>query len=475
MPIRRVDGFSQGVPKVARSGPRRPVWILLLVCLWAARGCGGEPPSETPPKWNLLLVTLDTLRADHLGCYGYDKNTSPSIDALAGESVLFERAVSQSAVTPVSHASILTGLNPYHHGLRSLHGGANHRLPEERLTLAERLRAKGYQTAGFVSAFPVTRHYGLEQGFETWDQEFDGDEGKGVIAPDGIVTTSRAQRRGDETTARAIEWLNRKRRDPFFAWVHYFDVHDPVLRPPDEYVALFPPASSKRPDALRALYDAELRFVDDQIGRLLKTLEGIGERGHTVVALVADHGEGLGDHDWWGHAILYEEQVRVPFLLHMPGRAEARRVSATVRTVDLVPTLVELLDAAPARDRDFDGESLLDLIEGRDHASRITYSESINDLRAYRGSELVNESLYAVSDGRWKLIAHREASAFKAFELFDLRKDPEERTDVHAWNPAATERLTRYLEELRAFLDEAPRPTTDPETREKLEALGYLE
>ncbi|MHC4944271.1 MAG: sulfatase, partial [Planctomycetota bacterium] len=267
-----------------------PVRFLALVFLLCLSGCSRTPLESAGSSMNLLLITLDTVRADHLGCYGYEKNTSPTLDKLAATSILFEQAVAQSAVTPVSHASILTGLNPFHHGLRSLHGGLNFCLSDDQTTLAEILLAQGYATAAFVSAFPATRHYGLDQGFETWDQTFKSEDGQGLLTEKGIVNTDDAQRRGDETTDRALAWMNQQKETPFFLWVHYFDAHDGVIRPPDDYSKQFPPRSSHKLDELRANYDAEIAFVDDQVKRLLDELERMQSKERTVVAIIGDHG-----------------------------------------------------------------------------------------------------------------------------------------------------------------------------------------
>jgi choline-sulfatase len=191
----------------------RILWITCLSLLVGATYCGREKPSAIG-KMNVLLITLDTLRADHLGCYGYAKDTSPTLDALAAKSIVFDQAIAQSAVTPVSHASIMTGLNPYNHNLRSLHGGVNYQLAESRLTLAEIMGANGYETGGYVSAFPVTEHYGLHQGFETWGEAFQKKGDVKVLSKKGIVNTGTAQRACDVTTEKAIAWLEAARGIP---------------------------------------------------------------------------------------------------------------------------------------------------------------------------------------------------------------------------------------------------------------------
>jgi arylsulfatase A-like enzyme len=423
---------------------------------------------------NVLLITLDTLRADHLGCYGYEKNTSPTLDALASTSIIFDHAIAQSAITPVSHASILTGLYPYNHGLRSLHGGESYQLPDTRLTLAELMKANGYTTGGFVSAFPVTEHYGLHQGFETWDEEFQKKDEIKVLSEQGIVNTGTAQRRCDITTEKAIAWLRHHADMPFFSWIHYFDVHDPILLPPEEYIKRFYPKSRDKPDILRSIYDAEIAFMDDQIKLILAEMENLNIRENTILVILSDHGEGLGDHDWWGHGILYQEQIRLVFLLSIPGRNESSRISSQVRSIDLVPTLIDLLDLDFPAEYGLDGKSLIEIIDKSAAQPRIAYSESVNDLTAYYDSLMQYESLYAISDGRWKLILHREKAEDKGIELFDLQSDPRELTDLSEKHPEIRARLRNQLDEMQAIVKILSRPVLDEKTKERLRSLGYI-
>jgi arylsulfatase A-like enzyme len=456
-----------------RKPLRWMVWMVTFVFLVGVWACKGEK-SPKGLKMNLLLITLDTLRADHLSLYGYAENTSPTLDALASTSVVFDHAIAQSAITPVSHASIMTGLNPHHHKLRSLHGGVGYKLPDSCLTLAEIMKANSYATGGFVSAFPVTLHYGLHQGFESWDEKFRKEDAARILTNNGIVNTGRAQRAANETTTRAIAWLRQQAKTPFFAWIHYFDVHDPLILPPQEYLRRFLPKSRNKDDVFRAIYDAEIAFMDDQIHRVLRELEDLQIRENTVLAVLSDHGEGLGDHQWWGHSILYQEQIRLVFILSIPGRGENLRLSSLVRSIDLVPTIVELIDLDLPADSLFDGVSLLELIDKSVTQPLIAYSESINDLTAYYGSQMQNESLYSILDGQWKLILHREHSRDKRLELFDLQSDPHELRDLSEKHPEITIRLRNRLEGMQVIISDPPRPTIDEKTKERLKSLGYI-
>jgi arylsulfatase A-like enzyme len=469
---------SQGVGACGAASLRLghsflPLPLLLVLVV----GCTPEPPLPPRPAHpSLLLITIDTLRADHLGCYGYERETSPRLDELARGSVLFENAIAQSAVTPVSHASILTGLNPYRHGLRSLHGGRNFALPDDRATLAEILLENGYATGGFVSAFPASRHFGLHQGFQHWDEAFGSEERAGTITDAGFVETRLAQRRAGETTERALDWLESQGRGPFFAWVHYFDVHDTELPTPGLYATLFPPASDSDEDELISLYDGELAYVDTQVGRLLQFLDAQGLGEETVVAVLADHGQGLGDHGWWGHSVLFQEQVRVPFVLSVPFEPWRGRVDALVRTIDLVPTLVDALGAeCPEPGCDFDGVSLRSILEGGPDEARIAYSESINDLAAYENSPNRDDSLYALNDGRYKLIAFYRGTTPGPSMLFDLKRDPAELRNLAEDRAGEGARLRSLLDERDALVEDTSTVPLDPEAHRRLKALGYVQ
>ncbi|MEE2750579.1 MAG: sulfatase-like hydrolase/transferase, partial [Myxococcota bacterium] len=189
-----------------------------------------EPPASSTTK-HIVLITLDTTRADHLGAYGYEKPTSPNLDILAQQGVVFDMAISQAAVTPVAHASILTGLEPYHHGLRVLHGLEGNALHDSQVTLAEVWASHGGESAAFVSAYPVTEAFGLHQGFDVFDAKFPQADGTGLVTESGTVNTGLSQRRADATTDAALAWLDTRTNpeQPLFLWLHYFDPHDPFV------------------------------------------------------------------------------------------------------------------------------------------------------------------------------------------------------------------------------------------------------
>jgi arylsulfatase A-like enzyme len=460
-----------------------PVMLgVLLVAVIAGLYIAVSRPTLPRPNMHVLLITLDTTRADRLGCYGYVKPTSPNLDKLAAESVQFDLAIAQAAVTPPSHASILTGLDPYNHRLRVLHGLVENRLAEKHWTLAEIWQEVGGQTAAFVSAFPVTGAFGLDQGFEHFDARFPQTDGKGLVSKDGVVNTGRSQRRAKETTGAAVEWLDEKADPdtPLFMWVHYFDPHDPFLLPPQVILDKFSPISLKREDRLRAIYDGEVFYMDLYVGELLEAFKERGLWDNTIVVVVADHGEGLGDHDWWSHGILYQEQIRVPLIIRVPGVKGGLRVPSLVRTIDLMPTVLEAAGVCPEVWPSVDGESLMKAMQtGRTANQRIAYADSVNILTygrpdAINRRDKKNDKLYCLTDGKHKLIYHQLEP--DKTEFFSLQADPLERNNLAASKPPAMQEFMNRLEGLNAFSNIMPGITpSDMERVKKLRDLGYVQ
>jgi arylsulfatase A-like enzyme len=416
----------------------------------------------------VLLVTLDTTRADHFGAYGHALDTTPHFDALAREGALFELAIATSSTTPISHASILTGLNPARHGVRVMHAGSGTRLAEGVPTLASVLREHGFETGAFLSAFPVSEHYGLERGFETFDNGLDRPAGgvmrelRGGMA---IWDVAANQRRADATTDALLRWLA-DRREPFFAWIHYWDPHDPQLLPPDEVLARFAPD---------ARYDAELFWVDLQFGRVVAALRERGVFERTLVAVVADHGEGLGDHGWQHHRLLYQEQIRVPLLLRIPGAPGGLRVPDLVRTIDVAPTLLASLGIEPPRP--VEGRSLLGLLAGAREAPRLAYAEQLNAWDANAAmlrDRPLDGLLYCAMDRSWKLVyraQHPERS-----ELYQIAEDPGETRNLYREDHAQAVRLKAALDAFDGWRNRPfEPPVVDGDAERRLRSLGYLE
>lgn len=434
----------------------------------------------TPGSPSVLLVTLDTTRRDHFGCYGDTRGLTPNLDALAAEGVRFASAYSTAASTPTAHASILSGLNPYQHGLRVIAGAGGYRLRPDAATLSTTLQAAGWATGAFLSSFTVSEHYGLQRGFSHWDNGLAGGS-KGVLRddPQTRLTTwdvEKHQRRSDDTTDAFLAWLETT-RGPFFAWVHYWDPHDTALLPPLPVQERFPaPRSSSVPERMRALYAAEVAFVDEQFGRVLQRLKSNGLYDKTMIAVIADHGEGLGDHDWWRHRLLYQEQICVPFLLRLPGGPRGLEVKEIVRCTDLFPTLLDYLGAeAPAG---LFGRTLRPLLSATGDASRLAYADQLNklDLNSNMARQRPRDGLlYSVIEGDWKLIFNDEH--VEASQLYNLKEDPGERDNRFLRDSDKARELRARLEALQPFQRSNFEPIVDAAgaaAERALGALGYL-
>lgn len=406
-----------------------------------------RPPPEpvAAARDNILLITLDTTRADRLGCYGYAAARTPRLDRLAAEGVRFERVYATAPITLPSHASIFTGLYPFEHGVRN---NGNFYLAEGFETLATILGKQGYRTAAFVSTFILDRRYGLARGFETYDDTMEGAQAQ--------VLALEAERRGDRTALPLSHWLEghaAAQAAPFFVWLHLYDPHEPYRPPPP-----FRDAFAARP------YDGEIAFDDAVVAFVLDKLEQLGVRDRTLIAVTADHGESLGDHGEETHSMfLYEAAIRVPLILWRPGRLAPRVVKEPVRTIDLAPTLLELA-GAPALKAPH-ARSLLPLIEGRrESPAPVAYAET------YLPRFYMNWApLRVVVDGRYKLIDAPHP------ELYDLDEDPAEERNAHETRPEIAERLQGALQGLTAGSDGSMSVSKlDREALEKLAALGYL-
>jgi arylsulfatase A-like enzyme len=456
-------------------------WVLLGLCgtaLVATAGCSDEPASQaaqTAPvahgRPNVLLVTLDTTRVDRFGCYGYSKPTTPNFDALARDGVQFDLAITTSATTPVSHSSILSGLNNYQHGVRVILGSSGYRLPDVVPTLATVLKDNGWETGAFLSSFPVSKHFGFDRGFDVFDSGVE-DAGADKFSTDGRWEVPANQRRSDETTDVFLKWLE-PRRKPFFAWIHYWDPHDPHLLPPEELLAKFPPDGGRRPHPKLDTYDAEVAYVDQNFGRVIEALKLSGRYDNTIIVITSDHGEGLGDHDWMNHRLLYQEQIHAPLLLHAPGIPKGRRVPDLVRIIDIYPTVLDLLSVPPPQP--VQGRSMMPLVRGEPDEPRIAYADQLNkwdqnarmiDKRPY------DELIYCAMDREWKLI-YRDTHPDQSL-LYHIAVDPREESNVLGQYPEQASRLKKLLDEFDGYR-RIPFPAggNDAEALKRLEALGY--
>ncbi len=395
----------------------------------APAACSRRPAAPQ----NILLITLDTTRADHIGAYGDSAAQTPNLDALAADGVLFERAISSAPITLPAHASLFTGSHPFAHGVRN---NGSFVLTGAAPTLATVAHDAGYRTAAFVSAFVLDRRYGLGRGFDDYDDRFP------------------LERRGEATAAAAESWLaaNARSGRPFFLWLHFYDPHDPYDPPPP-----YRDAFAARP------YDGEIAYTDANVGRVIARLRQRDLTDSTIVAVVGDHGESLGEHGEATHAMfVYESDVRVPMLLSAPGRLpRGRRVRALVRAIDLAPTLVALAALPPIPGAQ--GTNLLPLINGAAAGPADAYAETYFPWLFMNWAEL-----RSIQDGRWKYIDAPEP------ELYDLASDPAEQTNLAAREPARAAALGRALEAIAARSRPIASAAIDRETQRKLAALGYV-
>ena len=417
---------------------------------------------------NLVVVTIDTLRRDHLAPYGAPFATAAA-SRLAREGVLFERAVSHVPLTLPSHSSIFTGLYPPHHGVRDNAGFA---LGKDVTTLAQRLLARGYQTAAVVGSYVLAARWGLAKGHQTYDDSFDYSD----IERRALTEVERP---GGQVVDHALEWLRTRRRGdrPFYLWIHLYDPHDPYA-PPDEYRRRAPTA-----------YAGEVMYADAQVARLLEALDEQGLRPSTAVAYLADHGESLGEHGESAHGIfLYGSTLDVPLILAPPTGGDAgqagllpagRRVRGLARLVDLVPTLLDLVGLPVPTG--LDGASLLPLVahEAATAGSAAAPADEAND--TLRGPVSYAETWFPRFHHGWSELVLLETERWKSIrapraELYDRRRDPQEVENVHDQHASVAATLAAQLEAMGLpSAGGQPKPgKIDPEALERLRALGYV-
>lgn len=398
---------------------------------------------RSPRPFNVLLITLDTTRADRLGCYGYSHARTPVLDRLAQQGVLFERAYAPVPLTLPSHASMLTGLYPPEHGL---HNNGQAALPQGLPTLATQLLAAGYETGAFVAAFVLDRKFGLQRGFQTYDDD--------LSQADPSLHGHHQYRAGSLVIDAALNWLRPRTQQPFFCWVHLFDPHYPYLTHEDRFASQF----QDRP------YDAELAYVDEQLGRLIAMLQESGALEHTVIVVVGDHGESLGEHGEQAHSMtVYDATLRVPLLVVSPEEARpGHRVAEPVSLVDLTPTLLDRLGLRPLPEAS--GRSVRAALRGEPVTARPCYAET--DEPYHTGHWSPQRALITP---QWKYIRSPRA------ELYDLLADPQELRNLATESP---DQLQQLENELTAWEERMKQRLADnvaltEQDRRALSGLGY--
>ena len=435
--------------------------LLCVLCLVAsamvASAAVPHPPKPQPP--NVILITLDTVRADRMGFLGSQRGLTPHLDAMARQSVVFTRAYAQVPLTTASHATILTGTYPQYHQVN----GFGVPLPQDVTFAPSIFRSHGYHTAAFVGSLvldPATRSApGFDRGFDTFDAGFHRRRPR----------ESRYQaieRRGGEVVAHALAWLSQHPRGPFFIWVHLYDAHDPY-DPPEPYKSRYASAP----------YDGEIAYVDSAVGKFLTQLRTRGLYEGAVIAVMADHGEALGEHGEATHGIfLYDETIHVPLLFKLPGeRSAGKRIDSRVQLVDALPTILRAAGIAPPPE--MQGRCLLTILQSLGPKGAIGQTElTAPDRPAYAESDYPHRtfgwsSLRALRAGKYLYIDAPRA------ELYDQVSDGKEEHNLSATSVALVSTLASQLNVFRQNTSssrEAPKVTVDPELQEKLSALGYV-
>jgi arylsulfatase A-like enzyme/predicted Zn-dependent protease len=431
---RTPDGCRRTFAHRTGSSPRSLAVHLILLLL----GLGVAACSRPIPD-RVVLVTIDTLRADHVGSYGNPSARTATLDGLARDGIRFEAAFSPAPLTLPTHASIMTALDPPRHGVRH---NSIFALGPEHPTLAERMKASGRATAAFVGALVLHSRFGLGRGFDVYDDRV-SDRSSGLVGY--------AERTADDVVDAALAWVANAPQQ-FFLWVHFYDPHADY-RPPSAYALAF--ASSP--------YDGEIAFTDVQLGRLLQAIDARFGKEGTLVAVTSDHGESLGEHGEPAHSYtLYDGTQRVPLLLKGPGLAESLQIDSPVRLVDLAPTLLALVGAAPLDD--VDGKDLAPVIAGTERGPRLAYMETLATRLDFGWSPL-----HALRDDRAKLIRAPRP------ELYDLKADPKELVNRAVDDPATLARLDGALSERLAAAAPLASPVALAESeRLRLESLGYV-
>jgi arylsulfatase A-like enzyme len=465
-----------------------------------------DAPPPTTDKPNILLITIDTLRADHLGCYGNASIHTPTIDSLAAGGIKFQRATSQVPLTLPSHTSILTSTYPPIHGVRD---NARYSFGNSIPTLAEVLKESGYLTSAFISAFVLDSRFGLDEGFDVYDDNIQNQAYfyffsasppfalAGGLKLLGLSPPYKPERKADQTTGAVIEWIEKNRESRFFMWVHYFDPHGP-LNPPAPYDTLYlspgtdphrfrddiedlisllgkvdsRELSDEEIEGIKSLYKGEVTFTDHHIGNLMKSIRELGIGDRTLVVLTSDHGQSLSEHHYIGHSMeLYQEIMHIPLIINYPGQLQQGLVvEELVQSIDIMPTILSSLEIeVPVS---CSGSNLLRLVEpsarNRDDSNQWAYIETLFPKPA-------RNKLVGLSSEDYKYIRALEG---EREELYHVKTDPKEMDNLAS---ADTQRSEQMRNHILSLLEEWQNESTsieiplDHQTTEAMKALGYIQ
>jgi arylsulfatase A-like enzyme len=429
--------FGRVTPGLVRAGLTAVLWCILAPSATAA----GEPPP-------VILISIDTLRADHLSCYGYSKIRTPHLDSFAQGGTLFTRVEAQIPLTLPSHTSLFISTFPFQNGVEE----NGERVPAGAVTLASVLKSHGYETAAFLGSDFLDKRYGLDQGFDVYDSPFDPQAAR-LPNP----SSSALRRDGALVVRAARQWLDSNRGQPVFVFVHLYDLHMPYALP----------AEAARARGI-SRYDVQVEYVDQVLGRFQQVLEQSGWWQKSLVVLLSDHGEGLGEHRESDHGLfIYESTLWVPLILHWPAGVTGYPAIAPLPAglIDVAPTILDFLRLPTPRS--FVGASLLGSIKaGKADGPRPVFSESLYAHDAFRWAPL-----RAWRSGKYKLIQAPRP------ELYDIEADPHEQTNLIGKNSALAMELQNELRQLLArYVPQTPAPPAglSAETRKRLESVGYL-
>ena len=438
--------------QTAENKNRKKLFAAAVIALVLAAGgalyyiYGLAPAATSPGERNLLVITIDTCRADRLGCYGHGKARTPMIDSLAKNGVSMEKTYALQPITLPSHATIFTGLHPRNHGI---HNNGIYKLPEEALTMAELLRDRGYETGAIISAFVLNRQFGLSQGFDHYDDS---------LSDDRKQLSDIAEMKASVVSDRAIKWINQKEDQKWFLWLHYFDPHANYNPPPRFRTENGHP------------YDGEIAYVDSELVRVFRALEQKNLRKKTVVILTSDHGESLGEHDEGSHGIfLYNAVMRVPLIFSLPGALpEEKTVPRVTSLLDVMPTALELLGIKPPAS--LQGRSLMPLLEG--------------DADEWQATPPVMETMLPWEEFGWSPSSAIVKNGHKYIEapipeLYDLKEDPHELVNIYEMNRGLAKAMARELKKKQNIysqggLAEDSKRSMDEKDRRQLASLGYM-
>jgi arylsulfatase A-like enzyme/Tfp pilus assembly protein PilF len=438
-------------------------WFIFLLLFFIAAGLYSYLSFSADDKKisQVVLISIDTCRADFLSCYGYPLRTTPNIDTVARQAALFGKAIAPVPFTLPSHTSMLTGtIPPYHRVLDN----SEYRLGAEYTTLAEILKQNGFATSAFISCFVLDSKYGLDQGFDTYDDDFEN----------SINTTGIAHQNAGDTTRSVLTWLEEHQKGNNFVFIHYFDPHF-TYEPPEPFASRFrnaPPMNNAMmnfPPTLLGQYAGEIAYVDHCIGQVISKLKELKLYDSTLLIITSDHGETLGDHGEFTHGyFIYQSSIRVPLIFKLPGSTKPRRISDVVGLVDILPTVCSMLGIEPPAQ--IQGIDLKPYFHGdsRPYPNRYLYCQSLESTK-YNANSLLG----AVGD-RYKYIQTTRR------ELYDLQNDPAELNNLTGEQP---NRVRIMQDKLQQILEESVRPDTgasdtkvqlDEETLQRLATLGYV-